>query len=481
VKRHNTVQRRIPGRWALNRRAMLRGMMGGVGVAVGLPILESMLNSHGTALAGGGTIPVRMITWFFGNGVNKKRWVPGGLTTPIQGADYPISEALVPLTAVKDYVSIPTGFANRCGQQITHHEGMTLFNGFTFSQVCLHGPECNMGFYSNAGGPTIDQIAAGIIGTQTPVPSIQVGVSKRISGADFGTSMHALSHKSTSEPLFPERNPQDVFYTLFGSFMPQDDPAKPSRIAVLNAVKEQAARLNGRLGVKDRQRLDAHLQGISELEAKINSLPPACVAPGQPSETNTDVGGVEPLEEVNTAMSDLIAYAFSCDVTRIASVLFHEGASDTVFPGTSTQGHHGASHGFDVSATGVETDFGGLNDFNIGLEFTMTQFAYLLTKLQGTPDGTGTLLDNCAILAGSDCMDGWSHDFDQWRHLACIVAGGGGGRLVHPGIHTVQEGRNISDVALTVLQAVVPDVTSIGAVGSDPAASSTPVAELLGG
>lgn len=475
MKTHSVPRRRV-----LNRRAMLRGIMGGTGVAVGLPVLEAMLNPHGTALATGGTIPVRMITWFWGNGVNKKRWIPGGMTTPIQGSEYPLSEALTALADVKEYVSVPTGFSNACGNQITHHEGMTLFNGYTFSQNCLHGPECNMGFYSNAGGPTIDQIAAGIIGTQTPVQSIQVGISKRISGADFGTTMHALSHKSTNEPLFPERNPKDVFYTLFGSFMPQDDPAKPSRIAVLNAVKEQAARLDQRLGVKDRQRLDAHLQGISELEAKINALPPACTAPGEPTETNTDMGGVEPLELVNIAMSDLIAYAFSCDVTRIASVLFHEGASDTVFPGQSTQGHHGASHGFEVNSAGVENDFGGLNDFNIGLGFTIDQFAYLLNHLRETPDGTSNLLDNCAILAGSDCMDGWSHDFDQWRHLACLVAGGGGGRLVHPGIHTVQEGRNISDVALTVLQAVVPEVTSIGNVGSDPAASDTPVIELAG-
>ncbi len=467
----------VPRRWTLNRRAMMRGVMSGVGVAVGLPVLEAMLNSHGTALAGGGTFPVRMITWFWGNGVNKKRWIPGGMMSPVQGADYPLPEALTPLMNVKDYVSVPTGFRNNCNNQITHHEGMTLFNGYSFSDECIHGAGCQ-GFYSNAGGPTIDQVAAAIIGPSTPVQSIQVGISKRISGADFGNSMHALSHKSTSEPLFPERNPKDVFYTLFGSFMPQDDPAKPSRIAVLNAVREQANRLNGRLGVKDRQRLDAHLQGISELEAKINAMPPACSIPGEPTETNTDVGGVEPLEAVNEAMTDLIVYAFSCDVTRIASVLFHEGASDTVFPGTSNQGHHGASHSFDVSSNGVENDYGGLNDFNTGLNFTMTSFAYLLEKLLETPDGASNLLHNSAILAGSDCMDGWSHDFDQWRHLACLVAGGGGGRLVHPSIHTLQEGRNISDVALTVLQAVVPDVQSIGNVGVDPAASQTPVAEL---
>lgn len=474
----STIMRSVPKKRSLNRRAMMRGMMGGAAVAVGLPVLEIMLNDSGTALAGGTPLPVRLVTWFFGNGVNKKRWIPGGMLTPVTGPDYPLAEALAPLASVKEYVSVPTGFRNPCGNQITHHEGMTLFNGYTFTQACNNDPECGMGFYSNAGGPTIDQVAAAQIGAQTPVSSIQIGISKRISGADFGTTMHALSHKSTTEPLFPERNPADVFYRLFGNFMPPDDPAKPARLGVLSAVRAQAARLESRLGARDKQRLDAHLQGISELEAKINTLPPQCEAPDEPTQTNTDVNGVEPLEAVNEVMSDLLAYAFACDVTRIASVLFHEGASDTVFPGASSQGHHGASHSFSVNDQGMEEDYGGLNDFNTGLNFTITQLAYFLNKLKETPDGTSNLLASSAILIGSDCMDGWSHDFDGNRHLACLVAGGGGGRLVHPGIHTVQPGRSITDVALTVLQAVVPEVTSIGNVGVDPAASQTPVAEL---
>lgn len=475
----STIMRSVPKKRSLSRRTMLRGVMGGAAVAVGLPILDIMLNDSGTALAGGSPLPVRLVTWFFGNGVNKKRWIPGGMLTPVTGPDYPVPEALTPLADVKQYVSVITGFRNFCNNQITHHEGMTLFNGYTFTQQCIGDPECGQGFYSNAGGPTIDQVAATYIGAQTPVSSVQIGISKRISGADFGTTMHALSHKSTTEPLFPERSPQDVFYRLFGNFMPPDDPAKPSRLAVLNAVREQAGRLEARLGVRDKQRLDSHLQGISELEAKINTLPPQCESPDEPTQQNVDMGGVEPIAAVNTVMSDLLAYAFACDVTRIASVLFHEGASDTVFPGASSQGHHNASHSFSVTDAGQEQNYGGLADFNTGLNFTITQLAYLLTRLRDTPDGTANLLDNSAILIGSDCMDGWSHDFDARRNLACLVAGGGGGRLVHPAIHTVQDGRSISDVALTVLQAVVPEVTSIGNVGSDPAASQTPVAELL--
>jgi hypothetical protein len=460
----------------LHRRTVLRGAVAGAGTAVvGLPLLEAMLNDNGTALAGGGSAkPVRLVTWFFGNGINRARFIPGGALTPVPGPDYPLTEHLMPLANVREYISIPTGFQNRCESQITHHEGMTLFNGYTFDQTCQSGDNC-FGFYSNAGGPTIDQVAASLVGNQTTIPSIQVGVSKKQSGADFGTTMHALSHKSTLEPLYPQLNPQDVYYSLFGNFTPPEDPSKDVRLSALSAVNAQIGRLRQRLGARDKARLEAHLDGISELEAKISALPPVCTVPSMPTETNTDVGGVEPLISVNEAMSDLLAYAFACDVTRIASVLFHEGASDTVFPGTALDGHHSHSHGFAVDDNGFEVDYGGLAGFNAGMLFTMGQLAYFLEKLKNTADGEmANLLDNCAILIGSDNMDGWSHDY-QDRLLFCMVAGGGGGRLVHPGIHCVEPGRNVCDVTLTVLQAAVPEVTSIG---SGLAASSNPVLSL---
>ena len=52
----------------LHRRTMLRGMLGGSAVALGLPVLEAMLNGNGDAYANGDALPCRLVTWFFGNG-----------------------------------------------------------------------------------------------------------------------------------------------------------------------------------------------------------------------------------------------------------------------------------------------------------------------------------------------------------------------------------------------------------------------------
>jgi hypothetical protein len=363
---------------------------------------------------------------------------------------------------------------------MTHHEGMVVFSGYDFDETCYPGQDCQ-GFFSNSGGPTIDQVAATHVGAATPVPSIQIGVSKRQSFADYGTTMHNLSHKNTLEPLPPLRNPVDVFYSLFGSITQPEDPSKPTRLAVLDAVRANVNSLKQRLGSRDNQRLEAHLEGISEIEKKINTMPPVCTFPEQPTETNQDdANGNEPLEAVNRVMSDLLAYAFSCDITRIASVLFHEGASDTYFPGISGgAGHHNNSHGFYTQfENGVyeEFDQGGLEQLHGGVVFSMTQLAYLLEKLKSTPDGVGkNLLDNTAMFVSSDCAEGWSHDVQ--RDQPALVIGGGGGRLVHPGVHLRHPAdRNLCDVTLTVLKAAVPEVLSIGA---GPPASNAPVAELM--
>jgi hypothetical protein len=58
----------------LGRRAMLRGLAAGGLVGVGLPLLEIMLNSNGTALASGDPLPRQFMTWFFGNGVRLDRF-----------------------------------------------------------------------------------------------------------------------------------------------------------------------------------------------------------------------------------------------------------------------------------------------------------------------------------------------------------------------------------------------------------------------
>ena len=73
--------------------------------------------------------------------------------------------------------------------------------------------------------------------------------------------------------------------------------------------------------------------------------------------------------------------------------------------------------------------------------FSMGQFAVLLERLLGTPEGAGSLLDNCGILGFTECTEGRSHNAMSQPGIPMIVAGRAGGNLVHPGIHYKSPGQ----------------------------------------
>ena len=56
-------------RSSLPRRTLLRGLLGGAAVSMGLPLLEVFLNNNGTALASGSPLPRRFGIFYWGNGV----------------------------------------------------------------------------------------------------------------------------------------------------------------------------------------------------------------------------------------------------------------------------------------------------------------------------------------------------------------------------------------------------------------------------
>jgi Protein of unknown function (DUF1552) len=438
-------------KFTLSRRTLLRGALGGGALAcIGLPVLDAMLDSHGEALADGAALPKRLMTWFFGNGVRLDRFVPAN-----EGANYTLSSELAPLADVKDYCAILSGRDNKAGYpKITHHEGMACFSGHPMAE--------QSGLFSKAGGPTIDQVAASLIGTKTTFASLEVGVSRMVSKNE-GSTMQFLSHKSTNEPLPPEYDPSALFARVFASFTPGQAKTVALRVSVLDAIREDTNRLRQRVGAHDRVRIDSHLEGINALQKQIKALPPVCSLPPAPTETNVAVGGAEPIGSTARAMADLLVYAFACDLTRVASYMFTGGVGATVFRELSfAEEHHILTH---------TTDFDSVHR---GIVYTMENFAYLIKRMKATPDGTNkNLLDNSVVFCGSDCAEGFTHSvYDQ----PIIVAGRGGGALRYPAVHhrsTTFE--NTADALLSCVRTVAPQVTS---VGSKLGMSTTPCAAL---
>ncbi len=458
----------VLNKFKLGRRHMLRGLLGGSAVALGLPPLEAMLGTGSTARAGG-ELPMRFISFFFGNGVQLRNFEPSQT-----GSNWQVSQQLQPFAdaGVKDYLTLCTGMANLTSSDpITHHEGITVMSGHDYV------PSNAGGFASDWGGPTIDQVIAGIIAEQSPttVRSMQVGVTKFDSPVDNGTAAKAASARG--EPgnvtaLFPEHSPRQVWSNLFGEFeQPKDD--RELRLSVLDAVKDDIDALDGRLGQQDKQRLDAHLQSIGELETKISALPPSCEISAQTKFENTEDNGSERLAEVNGVMSELIALAFVCDVTRVASNLFCSVASESVFlDAGSSSTHHGHSHADDEG-------------YDQNITFIMASIAQLMTTLQNTEDALGeSLLDSTLIFASSELSQGWSH---SWQRQPMLIGGHGRNHLQYPGIHYQAIGQtnpnddqtaagNTTDVLLTLARAFDPAIESIG---SGTMMSTTPLTDIM--
>jgi hypothetical protein len=449
----------------LGRRSLLKG----AGAALSLPTLDAMLGSHGTAYANGTPFPKRYLVWFFGNGVLRPLWTPA--TTGANWALTPLLQPLVDASKgidVKSYVSVVSGYRVLTPNLRGHHNGVcALMSGAPFIPLDPMGA----GYSSKFSTMSIDQVIADQIAGTTPHKSLQLAISKRYTTGE-GPTLQYLSHRGPDSPLPQVTNPATVFNSLFSSFTPKDptDPRDRLRASVLDAVNDDAKRLQKKLGTNDRARVDAHLTAIGEVRAQILALPPvitsSCVKPNAPTQTNNDVNGIEPYAAVNKVMSDLLALAFSCDLTRVASYQFTGSVGGQCFkdlsPNDPRDNEHALTH--DSAAQGQVQD---------GIKFTMESFAYTLNAMKQSIEGPGNVLDNSCVLCTSDVAQGIDHSIDDYPIL---VAGKAGGAL-KAGVHVRTLLGNTTDVLLSCMKAVVgPQVTSAGA---GQGLSTTPCAGIL--
>ena len=431
----------------LSRRTLLRG----AGAAIALPTLECMLDSTGTAYAQGAPLPKRFATWFFGNGIIRSKFVPSAT-----GANWALTPELQPLANVKAWVNLVSGYMVKTPNLRGHHNGAAgILSGHPFIPLPANGAP----YASKFGGPSIDQVAADAIKGNTIFPSLQLRVSKRVTTGE-GPTLDFLSHRGPDAPLTPEDNPAALYNRLFASFTAKDptDPKDRLRASVLDAVKGDLDALRPKLGAADKARLDQHLTGISEVRTQILALPPTltsgCAQPPQVTETNADVNGQEQLDRVNRLMADMLAMAFACDLTRVASYQYSGSVGGHVFDNLSQiETNHSLTH---------DTTQAAQDQVHDSVVFVMGQLAYLLEKLKSLPEGAnGNLLDQCVVLATSDTSEGLDHSIDDYP---MIIAGKAGGALKFPGVH--HRGGllapNTSDVLLTLLRAVGVNTTSVG-------------------
>ena len=438
----------------LKRRTFLRGVGGAL---LALPVLEGMLNADGTALAQGRLLPKRFGVFFWGNGVRLDRWVPSAT-----GVNYALSAALAPLAPVRDYINVVSNFKVYAAGPRGHHDGVSgMLSGREFIEL----PHPNSNYSSKFGGPSIDQMLHNDLNVGAAKPVLNLQVAPEIVTGE-GPTLQFISHRGPDEPQTPIRSPADVYQQLFGSFSVTNgsDPKNSLRASVLDLVKGDIDALKPRLSTTDRQRLDAHLTGVSELRARIASLPPELIgACAIPEPITVTAGDLRTLSDLH---ADLLVMAFACDTRQVATVQFTGSVGFTVFPGTGA-GHHDLTH--DGSAESQEK----VHQATI---VTMECFSSMMQKLRNTSEGAGNLLDNSLFLATSDLSEGLTHSVDDYP---IVLAGRAGGAMRFPGIHLRGPSlvrKNTADVLMTIMRAMGSTRASIG---TGLTASSTPVSEIM--
>src|SRR4051812_29394615 len=251
-----------------NRQITRRTVLRGAGVMVGLPLLEAMRPALGAlAAASPGADdrpPVRMACLFWPNGCNPRTWTPEG-----EGKDYELSPILQPLARHKDDVLVFTRLSN---QGTFTGDGHYVKDAAWLTGTTIHR---TTGADLNAGGVSMDQLAAKRIGVLTPIPSLELGVEPVTTGVDTNVGYTRLygSHISWSSPTSPvarEINPRLAFDRLFrskpragGGSVRDDDRS------VRALVADDARALRDRVGQDDRRKLDEFLDSVRAVETRI--------------------------------------------------------------------------------------------------------------------------------------------------------------------------------------------------------------------
>ena len=434
----------------LSRRAVLKG----IGVTVGLPVLDAMLPAGAVwskeAKAASAPkvrlVAMEMVHGCAGStkfGVSKNLWAPEKI-----GRDFDLSQtSLSSLEPFKNDVTVVSNTDLRNAEAFTLPEiGGDHFRASAVFLTQSH-PKQTEGNDVFA-GTSMDQLYAAKFGQDTPIPSMQLSIENvdQAGGCTYGYSCiytDTISWASPTQPLPMVRDPRVVFDQLFGAGATPEERAANLRAdkSILDWVTNQISTLRKEIGSSDRQRLNEYLDNIREIERRIQRVEARNSSGESRAFPEAPIGVPDSFEEHVHIMMDLIAIAFASDTTRVFSFKLGRDASGRAYPesGVNT-GFHNASHHGEREDRILE--FAKINRYHVSM------VPYLLDKLKKTPDGDGNLLDNSLILYGSPMADSNIHNH---RRAPLFLAGHAGGRL-KGGVHVkAADGTPMANSMLTML------------------------------
>jgi hypothetical protein len=419
----------------IDRRTYLKG----IGVALALPLFESMGWAEPAKKAA--KPPVRLGFMYMPHGVIMDQFWPSSpesfLTSPP-----PALESLRPVLdqclLMKGISGVPISPFNGAPHALELSTWLTarLPDADRRSQIAI--------------AISADQIAANYVGHLTSLPSLELATMPQThkenqEGLNEGYYSHC-SYRSATQAMPAETNPRSVLNRLFGKV---DQPGQRRQSAQTDALDRKmldlviggAKDLRRTLPQGDQHKLDEYLDSVRSVERRIAAIEfrqkEAALEKAGVSTSKRNASDSPPIEikiplgdkrsEYMQVMCDLNVLAFQTDTTRVSTYIGStpNGVSYPELGFKDT--HHSQTH----HANDAEKvrKVAAITAFNI------EQFAYMIKKMQSIREGDGTLLDNCIMMWGSGLEDGNKH---QRENLPFIVAGRGGG--------TIDTGRFLTNV-----------------------------------
>jgi hypothetical protein len=435
------------------RRSFLRG----AGAAIALPFLDAMfpalasLNEMSKAAR-------RFSIVYVPNGMNMKFWTPGAT-----GTAFELPDTLAPLAPYRDQMLVLSGMHNSAGDALPG-EGESAPHERA-GGVFLTGVHP---LREGRVGTSIDQIIARELGQHTQLASLELGLHNTdvVGSCEKGWSCAyrmTLSWRSESTPLPIEYRPRAVFERLFGDSSSTDPAVRLARIekerSILDSVTDAAARLMNKVGPEDKARLTEYLDGMRDVERRIQ-MAEQQTAREFPS-VERPAGVPSEFADHLKLMFDLQVLAFQTDMTRMITFMTGPEQSNRTYREIGIPDvHHSLSHHRNDPVNLEKIARIDLYHSNL--------FTYYLDKLRATPDIDGSLLDNMIIMYGSAMSDGNEH---LLQNLPILLLGGGTGQL--------QGGRHIrypDDTPISNLYLTIMDKLGIEA---DKFGDSTGKVDLL--
>ena len=379
---------------SLPRRRFLRG----IGVTLGLPMLECMTPVFSRAAES--KPPKRMLLISNNLGVLPRHFFPND-----KGPGYTLSPYLKELAAFRNDFTVCSGLSHPAvtGGHSTENCFLTAARDPTRS-----------GFRNSI---SLDQFAAEALGQQTRFPTLNLGVN-------IDKANRSLSWTRDGVLLPAEDSPAALFRKMFIQGDAKQTALSLKRLqergSVLDVLSEDMRGFQRGLSATDRSRLDQYLTSVRELEERL------AISGEWEQKPKPQTKAAEPKDIADKAkffpkiqlMLDMARLAFESDSTRIITLMV-DGFATPVFEidaeHRTRDGYHNLSHHGQSKEKLAELEKVDLQQ--------MRHLRDLITALAATPTADSQrLLDHTMVLYGSNLGDANVHNC---TNLPVLLAGGG--------------------------------------------------------